>query len=44
MFLSVVFSVKSSQVNQIEVARNFTEAARFQVYRKLHIAYYEHAY
>ena len=44
MFLCVIFSVKSYQVNQTEVAHNFTEAAGFQVYRKLHIAYFEHAY
>ena len=44
MFLCVVFSVKSSPVNQTEVAHNFTEAARLQVYRKLHMVYFERAY
>lgn len=41
--LSVVFSVKSSQANQTELAQNCTEAAGFKVYTKLHIAYCEHA-
>lgn len=39
----VLFSGKSAQVNQTELVHNFTEAAWFKVYTKLHIAYCEHA-
>lgn len=33
--------MKSSQANQTELAHNFTEAAGFKVYTKLHITYWE---
>lgn len=42
IFLSVVFSVMSSQANRTELVHNFTEAAGFKVYTELHIAYCEH--
>lgn len=39
----ILFSGKSSQIHKTELAHNFTEAAGFKVYTKLHFAYCEHA-
>lgn len=43
MSCCAVFLMKSSQANQTELAHNFTEAAGFKVYTKLHITHCEHA-